>query len=83
MFGKIIPIMSFCGCVGKLTMDSGLNEILKHAFCGVDTMMSGKKYSHNVRAFWLVTEELLHKHINDMNTCGCHVDRCGHKKEHC
>ena len=30
--GGLHMIMSFCGSVGKLMMDSGLSEILKHAF---------------------------------------------------
>ena len=49
-------------------MDSGLSEILKHAFSGVEKMLSGKKYQQNVRAFRLLTEELLRKHIADVET---------------
>ena len=41
--------MSFSGSVGKLMMDSGLSDILKHAFGGVDKMLSGKKFPQNVR----------------------------------
>ena len=41
-------------------MDSGLSDILKHAF-------GGKKIPQNVRAFRMLTEELLHKHMGDVN----------------
>ena len=58
-------MMSFCGSVGKLMMDSGLSDILKHVFGGVEKMLSGKKYPQNVRAFRLLAEELLRKHIRE------------------
>ena len=60
--------MSFCGSVGKLMIDSGLTEILKHAFGGIEKMLSGKKYPQNVGAFRLLTEELLRPHITGVNT---------------
>ena len=55
--GGLHTIMSYCGSLGKLMMDSGLTEILKHAFGGVEKMLSGKKYPQNVRAFRLLTDE--------------------------
>ena len=57
--GGMHLLMSFCGCVGSLMSDSGLEEILGSAFGGVSKMLSGKKYPHNVRALRLLTEELL------------------------
>ena len=56
--------MSFCGSVGKLMMDSGLSDILKHVFGSVEKMLSGKKYPQNVRALRLLAEELLRNHIS-------------------
>jgi hypothetical protein len=56
--------MSFSGSVGKLMMDIG--EILKHAFGGVDKILSGRKFIQNVRAFRMLTEELLRKHMGDV-----------------
>ena len=53
--------MSVSGRVGKLMVDSGLSDILKHAFGGIDKMLSGKKFQ-NLRAFMMLTEELLRKH---------------------
>ncbi len=66
--GGLHTIMNFCGAVGKLMMDSGLGVILKHAFGGVEKMLSGKKYPQNVRAFRLLTEELLRKHLDGVET---------------
>ena len=66
--GGMHTIMSFCGAVGKLMMDTGLVEILKHAFGGVEKVLSGKKYPQNVRAFRLMTEELLHKHLEQIQS---------------
>ena len=66
--GGMHTIMSFCGAVGKLMMDTGLVEILKHAFGGFEKMLSGKKYPQNVRAFRLMTEELLHKHLEQIQS---------------
>ena len=66
--GGLHTIMSFSGSVGKLMMDSGLSDILKHAFGGVDKMLSGKKFPQNVGAFRILTEELLRKHMSDVET---------------
>ena len=49
-------------------MDSSLNEILKHAFGGVEKMLSGKKFPQNVRAFRLLMEELPRKYIDGVDT---------------
>ena len=61
--GGLHTIMSFCGSIGKLMLDSGLVNLLKHAFGGVEKMLSGKKYPQNVRPFRLLTKELLRKYI--------------------
>ncbi len=66
--GGMHSIMSFCGCIGKLMVDSGLSELLKHAFGGVEKMLTGKKYPQNVRAFRLLTEELLREQIINIST---------------
>ena len=49
-------------------IDSGLTEILKHAFGGVQKMVFGKKYPQNVRAFRLLTELVLRPHMTGVNT---------------
>ena len=66
MFLKFIPriggmhwLMSFVGCVGTLMANSGLLEILKSAFAGVEKMLTGKNFPMNVRALRLLTSEIL------------------------
>ena len=39
--------------------NSGLEEILKKSFAGVEKMLTGKKYPMNLRALRMVVEELL------------------------
>ena len=41
--------------------ESGLVDILSCAFCGVDHMMTGKKYPHNFRALRLLVEAVIEK----------------------
>ena len=51
--------MSFVGAVVYLMAGSGIKEILTSTFAGVPNMLSGKKYSQNVRSLGLLAEELL------------------------
>ena len=51
-------LMSYCGCIGTLMADIGIVEILSVAFGGVLKMLSGKKFSQNVRALGMLVEEL-------------------------
>ena len=66
--GGLYTIMSFSGSVGKLMVDSCLSEIPKHAFGGVDEMLSDKKIPSNVRTFSMLTEELLRNYICDVES---------------
>ena len=52
-------LMSYCGGIGTLMADIGIVEILSVAFGGVLKMLSGKKFPQNVRALWMLVEELL------------------------
>ena len=72
-FANFIPclggmhfIMSFVGCVGVLMQNTGLEDIMKSAFSGVQKMLVGKNYPHNVRALRIVVEELLKGILNDL-----------------
>ncbi len=65
--GGLHTNMSFCGCMGKLMQSSGLTDILKHAFGGVENMLVQKNYQQNVRAFRLLTEELIRRYIDHIN----------------
>lgn len=48
--------MSFIGSVWTLMSNSGLEEIMKSCYGGVETMLTGKKIPQNVRALRLVAE---------------------------
>ena len=56
--------MSF---VGVLMANSGLDEILKSAFDGVQHMLSGKKFPQNVRVLHHVMEEVLSKVVKKLD----------------
>ena len=60
--------MSFVDSVGVLMANSGLDEILKSAFGGVQHMLSGTKFPLNVRALCLVMEEVLSKVVKKLDT---------------
>ena len=58
--GGMHLLMSFIGCVGNLMSNSGLLEIMKSTFAGVEKMLLGSKYfPQNLRALRMVVEELL------------------------
>ena len=57
--GGMHLLMSYCGCIGTLMADTGIEEILSASFGGVLRMLSGKKFPQNVRALRLLVEELL------------------------
>ena len=52
-------LMSFIGFIGTLMANTGLAEILKPAFGGVDKMLLGTKYPQNLRALRMCAEEVL------------------------
>eukprot|EP00745_Piridium_sociabile_P037812 TRINITY_DN68984_c0_g1_i6.p1 TRINITY_DN68984_c0_g1~~TRINITY_DN68984_c0_g1_i6.p1 ORF type:complete len:1121 (+),score=248.01 TRINITY_DN68984_c0_g1_i6:81-3443(+) len=59
LLGGMHLLMDFVSCIGTLTTDCGLKEVLSTTFGSVDKMLSGKKYPQNVRALRLLSEELL------------------------
>ena len=68
--GGMHLLMSYCGCVGTLMAESGIEDVLGAAFAGVPKMLSGKKYPQNVRALRLLVEELLRPVFEEHNlTC--------------
>lgn len=66
ILGGLHFIMDFVGCIGTLTADCGLRDVLCSAFGSVDKMLSGKKYPQNVRALRLLVEELLRPILEDV-----------------
>ena len=61
--GGMHKLMSFVGCVGNLMKKSGLEEVMKTSFAGVEKMLLGKKFPMNVRALRLITVEILRMKI--------------------
>ena len=57
--GGIHALMSFAGDVGSLMAESGLSDILSEVFGRVQKMLSGKKFSQNVRALRMMAEEVV------------------------
>ena len=59
-------LMSFIGCVGVLTENSGLKPWLQSAFAGVPKMMTIKRFPMNIRALRFAVMELLKGFIDDV-----------------
>ena len=59
-------LMSYIGGVGTLMRNSGLEDLLKSAFGGVDKMLSGKNFPQNFRALRMVVEAILGDSIGEM-----------------
>ena len=62
-------LMSFVGSIGKLMENSGLEQLMKSSFAGVEKMLLGKKFPMNVRALRIVVVELLRMYIDENTTC--------------
>ena len=61
--GGMHLLMSFIGWIGSLMSNSGLEEILKKTFAGVEKMLTGKKYPMNLRALQIFVEQLLRNKV--------------------
>ena len=57
--GRMSMLMRFVGCAETLMSNSGLEELMQSAFGGVQKILSGKKFSQNLRALRMVAEEVL------------------------
>lgn len=67
--GGMHLLMSFIGCVGNLMSNTGLLEIMKSTFAGVEKMLLGSKYfPQNLRALRMVVEELLRPYITQFDS---------------
>lgn len=60
--------MSSVGNIGMLMADSGLEDVMKAAFGGVEKMLTGNNFPQNTRAFRMVTEEILHNVIESVDS---------------
>ena len=59
ILGGMHMLMSFIGCIGNVMANTGLVEVLKSAFGGVDKMLLGKNYPQNLTALRMCTKEAL------------------------
>ena len=69
--GGMHMLMSFVGRVRVLMADSDLEDVLKSSFGSVSQMLTGKRFSQNVRALRLVVKELLRQFLLKAD---CHSD---------
>ena len=59
LLGGMHLLMDFVSCIGTLTAECGLKEVLSTTFGSVDKMLSGKRFPQNIRSLRLLVEELL------------------------
>ena len=59
--------MKFIGCVRSLKAGSGLVDILPCAFRGVDHMLTGKKFTYNVRALRILVDTVILNTVQETN----------------
>ena len=57
--GGMHLVMSFTGAIATNMKNLGLEPILASVFGGVKKMLTGKNFPNNIRAFFLLAEELL------------------------
>ena len=57
--------MAFISSIGTLMVNTGLDDLLKAAFGGVEKMLSGKNFPQNFRALRIAVEELLREFITN------------------
>ena len=60
-------LMSFVGSVSVLMAGSGLEEILKSTFGGVQHMLTGMKFPQNTRALRMLSEGILHGIVENID----------------
>ena len=51
--------VSFVGCIGTSVTNTGLSDLLKLAFGGVEKMLSCKNFLQNTRALCICAEKIL------------------------
>ena len=57
--GGMHLLMPFVGCIGNLMENTGLSNILKAAFGGIDKLLLGKNFPNNIRALCMAVEQIL------------------------
>jgi hypothetical protein len=59
ILGGMHTLMSFVGSIGTLMANTGLEQVLKSAFGGVEKILQGKNFPQNTRALCICAEEVL------------------------
>ena len=70
--GGMYMLIRFVGAIGTIMAGSGLEEILKSAFAGVQKMLTGKKFPEYVKALRILMEKMLRPFLRnqDIETMG-------------
>ena len=70
--GGMYMLIRFVGAIGTIMAGSGLEEILKSAFAGVQKMLTGKKFPEHVKALRILMEKILRPILRnqDIETMG-------------
>ena len=58
-------LMSFVGCIGTFMANTGLSDLLKSAFGGVEKMLPGKNFLQVTIALRICVEEILRSIMQD------------------
>ena len=65
LLGSMHTLMSFVECIGTLMANTGLSDLLKSAFGGVEKMLSGKNFLQVPIALRICVEEILRSIMQD------------------
>ena len=65
ILGGIHTLMSFVGCIGTLTANTGPSDLLKSSFRGVEKILSGKNFLQNTTALRICVEKILRSILQD------------------
>lgn len=57
--------VSFVGCIGTSVTNTGLSDLLKLAFGGVEKILSCKNFLQNTRALCICVEKILRSILQD------------------
>ena len=61
--GIMHTVQSFCGCIGKLMLGSGIENLITSAFGGLSGILSGKAWVRAMLAFRMVSTTLLRRFL--------------------
>ena len=65
VLSRMHTLISFVGCIGTPMTNTGLSDLLKAAFGGVDKMLQGKKFPRNTCALQICAEKVLRETLQN------------------